>query len=222
MTLTLKTPCLSFWDSVLTCFNSLVQEWDEGGKVFIIWVKVTVIISNNMHLKWSRYKLLCVSTRSKGQWRKSGNFLLGYNWKQHWCIDNINRWNGIYCFYIFLSNLSHQILTKASCLAESKNPDDGIYCNDHLKKCNQCWHQVQRIKEALTKTFDWKLSQKCPACKCVGRVHGGDDQELHWALSSSLGAESFLEYLIWHFAFGEVERLSSRSFFLEKISTFNI
>jgi len=23
----------SFWDSVLTCFNSLVQEWDEGGKV---------------------------------------------------------------------------------------------------------------------------------------------------------------------------------------------
>ena len=121
-----------------------------------------------------------------------------------------------YLLFLFLLYLSHQMLTKASCLAESKNPDDGIYCNDHLKKCNQCWHQVQTIKEALTKTLDWKLSHKCPACKCVGRVHGGDDQELHRALSSSLGAESFLDYLIGHLAFGEVERLSSKSFFLEK------
>ena len=76
--------------------------------------------------------------------------------------------------------------------------------------------QNASIKEALTKTFDWRLSQKCPACKCVGRVHGGDDQELHRAISSSLGAESFLDYLIGHLAFGEVERLSSKSFFLEK------
>ena len=32
-----------------------------------IWVKVTVIISNNMYLKRSRYKLLCASTPSNGR-----------------------------------------------------------------------------------------------------------------------------------------------------------
>jgi len=73
----------SFWDSVLTCFNSLVQEWDEGGKVQAIVREY----NEEMKKKW-------------------------------------------------------ELLIGASCLAESKNPDDGIYCNDHLKKCNQCWHQL--------------------------------------------------------------------------------
>ena len=61
--------------------------------------------------------------------------------------------------------------------------------------------QNTSIKEALTKKFDWKLSHKCPACKRVGRVHGGDDQELHGALSSPLGAESFFRIFDLTFCF---------------------
>ena len=81
--------------------------------------------------------------------------------------------------YLRVNKVHCNTRSNISTLLPDLNPDDGIYCNDHLKKCNQCWHQVQKIREALTQTFDWKLSQKCPACKCVGRVNGGDDQELH-------------------------------------------
>merc|ERR1712212_172310 len=72
----------SFWNPILTCFTSLVQEWDEGGKV-----------QAEVH-----------------QW-------LG-EWDRKW-----------------------EVLIEASCLVESKKAE-GTFDNDHLKKCNSCWAQV--------------------------------------------------------------------------------